>query len=61
MDVPSLRYAHLNSLEKKVGTKVRAGERIATVGSTGRSEGPHLHFEVRIKGQTKDPYHYLDM
>jgi murein DD-endopeptidase MepM/ murein hydrolase activator NlpD len=55
------RYAHLEGMEKSVGARVRTGERIATVGSTGRSEGPHLHFEVRLNEQPRDPYPYLDM
>jgi len=49
------RYAHCSELVVREGEKIRAGERIARVGSTGRSTGPHLHFEVRQDGQAVDP------
>mmetsp|Transcript_40021 Transcript_40021/g.55621 ORF Transcript_40021/g.55621 Transcript_40021/m.55621 type:complete len:405 (-) Transcript_40021:154-1368(-) len=56
----SSRYAHCDELEKKVGQNVRAGERIGTVGATGRVTGPHLHFEIRLNGVAQDPHDYLD-
>jgi len=53
------RYAHCSRLRVKVGDYVERGMRIATMGSTGRVTGPHLHFEVRIDGHAVDPQDYL--
>jgi murein DD-endopeptidase MepM/ murein hydrolase activator NlpD len=49
------RYAHLHRIEISAGAPVAAGERIGTVGSSGRATGPHLHFEVRHAGRPIDP------
>jgi murein DD-endopeptidase MepM/ murein hydrolase activator NlpD len=49
------RYAHLASASVKVGDRVDAGNAIGAVGSTGRSTGPHLHFEVRRSGKSVNP------
>ncbi len=54
------RYAHASELLVHAGQVVTPGERIAMVGSTGRSTGPHLHFEVLRAGGQVDPKRYLD-
>jgi murein DD-endopeptidase MepM/ murein hydrolase activator NlpD len=48
-------YTHLDSVRVKAGQEVRRGETVGSVGSTGRSTGPHLHFEVIRGGQAVDP------
>lgn len=53
------RYAHASKLLMKVGDIVRRGQQIAHVGSTGRSTGAHLHFEVLVKGIQQDPHKFL--
>ncbi len=55
------RYAHLNSIDVAVGMRVKRGDRIGEVGKTGKSTGPHLHYEVIYKGSQVNPMHYLDM
>ena len=57
----TLLYAHCSTLEAKVGDTVNVGDMIATVGSTGNSTGPHLHFEVRKNGVKVDPAPYLGL
>ena len=55
----STRYGHLSEINVKVGDSVRIGQVIGTVGSTGRSTGPHLHYETRIDGEAVDPQKFL--
>lgn len=53
------RYAHLNVIRVNVGQRVSRGERIGDIGNSGRSTGPHLHYEVRVGGQAVDPMIYI--
>ncbi|HEX2061563.1 MAG TPA: peptidoglycan DD-metalloendopeptidase family protein, partial [Thermoanaerobaculia bacterium] len=51
----STMYAHLSSFAVRDGEKVSFGERIGGVGASGSASGPHLHFEVRVRGAAVDP------
>lgn len=53
------RYAHASLLLVKPGERVEKGQVVAQVGSTGRSTGPHLHYEIRLNGNPLDPRKYL--
>jgi murein DD-endopeptidase MepM/ murein hydrolase activator NlpD len=53
------RYAHASKLLVHVGDRVIKGQAVAEVGSTGRSTGPHLHYEIRLNGESLDPRKYL--
>jgi murein DD-endopeptidase MepM/ murein hydrolase activator NlpD len=55
----STRYGHLSEINVKVGEAVKIGQVIGAVGSTGRSTGPHLHYETRIDGDAVDPQKFL--
>jgi murein DD-endopeptidase MepM/ murein hydrolase activator NlpD len=54
------RYGHLSEIDVAAGDTVRAGSIVGKLGSTGRSTGPHLHYEVRVKGEAVDPQKFLD-
>lgn len=53
------RYGHLSRIDVVVGQIVKRGDHLGLVGSTGRSTGPHLHYEVRINGEATNPLPYL--
>jgi murein DD-endopeptidase MepM/ murein hydrolase activator NlpD len=53
------RYGHLSAIDVRVGQSVRAGQIIGKVGSTGRSTGPHLHYETRLRKEAVDPQKFL--
>jgi murein DD-endopeptidase MepM/ murein hydrolase activator NlpD len=55
----STRYGHLSEILVKVGDPIKIGQVIGEVGSTGRSTGPHLHYETRIDGEAVDPQKFL--
>jgi len=57
----STRYAHLQTIEVAEGMKVRRGERIGTVGNSGKSTGAHLHYEVIYRGRRVNPLNYMDL
>lgn len=56
----STRYGHLSRILVSVGDEVQTGDILGRAGSTGRSTGPHIHYEVRRNGQAVDPMHFLN-
>ncbi len=53
------RYGHLSEIDVKVGQNIRIGQVVGRLGSTGRSTGPHLHYETRVDGEAVDPQKFL--
>jgi murein DD-endopeptidase MepM/ murein hydrolase activator NlpD len=54
------RYGHLSEIDVSVGDQVRIGQVIGKLGSTGRSTGPHIHYETRVDGEAVNPQKFLD-
>jgi murein DD-endopeptidase MepM/ murein hydrolase activator NlpD len=55
----STRYGHLSEIDVTIGQSIRIGQTIGKIGSTGRSTGPHLHYETRVEGDAVDPQKFL--
>jgi murein DD-endopeptidase MepM/ murein hydrolase activator NlpD len=53
------RYAHLNAIHVEVGQRVSRGEHLGDMGNSGRSTGPHLHYEIRVEGEALNPMIYI--
>jgi murein DD-endopeptidase MepM/ murein hydrolase activator NlpD len=53
------RYGHLSEIDVKVGQSIRIGQVVGRLGSTGRSTGPHLHYETRVDGEAVNPEKFL--
>jgi murein DD-endopeptidase MepM/ murein hydrolase activator NlpD len=53
------RYSHLDKVLVKIGQKTKRGDKIAEVGMTGKTTGPHLHYEVRLNGVPINPMRYI--
>ncbi|HET8539119.1 MAG TPA: M23 family metallopeptidase [Anaeromyxobacter sp.] len=53
------RYGHLSEIEVRLGNRIKRGEKVASVGNTGRSTGPHLHYEVRVNGIPENPRKFI--
>ena len=53
------RFGHLNAIRVEVGQRVSRGDRIGDMGNSGRSTGPHLHYEIRVHGEPLDPMTYI--
>ena len=54
------RYGHLSEIDVRSARRIRIGQVVGRLGSTGRSTGPHLHYETRVNGEAVDPQKFLD-
>jgi murein DD-endopeptidase MepM/ murein hydrolase activator NlpD len=52
-------YGHTQRIYVKVGESIERGQKIASIGSTGRSTGPHLHYAIHVNGKARDPLNYI--
>ena len=52
------RYGHLSEIDVRVGQYIKIGQVVGKIGSTGRSTGPHLHYETRVEGDPVDPQNF---
>ena len=59
-DGKQTRYGHLSKVLVKTGQTVKQGDKIALSGNTGRSTGPHLHFEILVNGSAVNPFEYFN-
>ena len=57
----STRYGHMSKIEVKVGQHVAIGQTIGRIGSTGRSTGPHLHYETRLSDEARNPLKFIQI
>jgi murein DD-endopeptidase MepM/ murein hydrolase activator NlpD len=55
----STHYGHLSKVHAVVGEEIRRGRSVGEVGNTGRSTGPHLHYEIRLNGVPQDPERFI--
>jgi murein DD-endopeptidase MepM/ murein hydrolase activator NlpD len=55
----STRYGHLSKIDVELGDGITRGQGIGLIGSTGRSTGPHLHYELRVNGRPINPRRFL--
>ena len=55
----STRYGHLSSIDVEEGQTIRIGQIVGRIGMTGRTTGPHLHYETRVDGEPVDPQRFL--
>ncbi|MGD9768573.1 MAG: M23 family metallopeptidase, partial [Pseudolabrys sp.] len=53
------RYGHLSAIDVRVGQHIKIGDIVGRIGSTGRSTGPHLHYETRINDEAVNPTRFL--
>jgi murein DD-endopeptidase MepM/ murein hydrolase activator NlpD len=52
-------YGHLQKIQVSLNQEVKSGTILGTVGSTGKSTGPHLHFEIRVRGEARNPESFI--